>query len=124
LIVDAVDHHFELIADVKFLGIDGERELAEVQDAFGLAADVDEQLVLVLGDDQSDENLAFVENLEALFIHALFERELVFFDFFRRWRCDVGGGSNTVSPLLGAPDRFVRSHRRALRSSLKSEGDI
>ena len=46
--------------------------------AFGLAADVDEQFVLILRDDDAGEDLAFVENLQALFVHALLERELVF----------------------------------------------
>ena len=46
---------------------------------FGLAADVDEQFVLIFRDDDADEDLAFVENLEALFVESLLERELVFF---------------------------------------------
>jgi hypothetical protein len=64
---------------LEFLGLDRERELAEREDALGLAADVDEQFVLVFGDDDAGENLALVENLEALFVEALLERELVFF---------------------------------------------
>ena len=65
LLVDAMDHHFELVADVEFFGLDGERELAERKNAFGLAADVDEQFVLIFFDDDAGEDLAFVENLEA-----------------------------------------------------------
>ncbi len=72
------------------MGSIGERKLAETEYPFGLAADVDEQLVLILRDDEADEDLTFIENLEALFVHALFERELVFFEVFRRRRCDVG----------------------------------
>ncbi len=47
LLVDPMDHHLELVADVEFLRLDGERELAEWKNAFGLAADVDEQFVLI-----------------------------------------------------------------------------
>ena len=79
VLVDPMDHHFELVADVELFRLDRERELAEGQDALGLAADVDEQLVLIFCDDDAGEDLALVENLEALFVEALFERELVFF---------------------------------------------
>ena len=85
----------------------------KLEAAFGLAADVDEQLVLILGDDQAGEDLTFIEDFEALFVHALFERELVFFEFFRRRRCDVGS-SNEISPLLSAPGRKVPGHTAAL----------
>jgi hypothetical protein len=74
-----MDHHFEFVADVEFFGLDDERELAEGQDALGLAADVDQQFVLILCNDDADEDLAFVENFEALFVEPLLERELVFF---------------------------------------------
>jgi hypothetical protein len=74
-----VDHHLELVADVQFLGLDDEREFAEGEDAFGLAADVDQQFVLIFRNDDADEDLAFIENFEALFVEPLFERELVFF---------------------------------------------
>jgi hypothetical protein len=63
-----VDHHLELIADFQFLRLDRKREFAETENAFGLAADVDQQLVLVFGDDDAGEDLALVENLEALFV--------------------------------------------------------
>jgi hypothetical protein len=76
-----MDHHFEFVADAELFGLDDERELAEGQDALGLAADIDEQLVLIFCNDDADENLAFVENLEALFVESLLERELVFFFF-------------------------------------------
>ena len=46
-VVDAMDHHFERVADLEFFGIDGEREFAERKNAFGFAADVDEQFVLI-----------------------------------------------------------------------------
>jgi hypothetical protein len=74
-----MDHHFEFVADAEFFRLDDERKLAEGQNALGLAADVDEQLVLIFCNDDADENLAFVENLEALFVQPLLERELVFF---------------------------------------------
>jgi hypothetical protein len=74
-----MDHHFEFIADAEFFRLDDERKLAEGQNALGLAADVDEQLVLIFCNDDADENLAFVENLEALFVESLLECELVFF---------------------------------------------
>jgi hypothetical protein len=48
---------------------------------------------LIFRDDHAGENLAFVEDLEALFIEALFERELVF-EFFCWLRYDIGA-SNT-----------------------------
>ncbi|MGC1382006.1 MAG: hypothetical protein WA814_13405 [Candidatus Baltobacteraceae bacterium] len=63
-----MDHDFEGIADFEEFGIDCERELAEGENAFGLAADVDEQFVLVLLDDGSVEDLAFVEDLERFFV--------------------------------------------------------
>jgi hypothetical protein len=74
-----VDHHFEGVADLELLRLDRERQLAEREDAFGLAADVDEQLVLVLGDDDAGEDLALVEDFQGLFVQALLECELVFF---------------------------------------------
>ena len=79
LIVDPVDHHFERVADFQILWLDRERKLAKAQEAFRLPADVDEQLVLVFGDDHAGEDLALVENLEAFFVQALLERQLVFF---------------------------------------------
>jgi hypothetical protein len=95
-----MDHHLELIADAQFLRFDRERELAEGQDAFGLAADVDEQFVLIFCDDDAGENLTFVKNFEALFVEALLECELVlFFVECRRFRRDSGGNS-FVLPLL------------------------
>ena len=62
LIVDAVNHDFERVADLEVFGLDGEAEFAEGQRALGLAADVDEQFVLVLRDDDAGEHLAFIEN--------------------------------------------------------------
>ena len=55
-------------------GIDGERELAEGKDAFGLTADVDEHFVLIFLNDGAGEYLAFVENFERFFVKALLER--------------------------------------------------
>ena len=63
VLVDPMDHHFEFVADVELFRLDDERELAEGKNAFGLAADVDEQLVLIFCDDDAGEDLAFVENL-------------------------------------------------------------
>jgi hypothetical protein len=74
-----VDHDFQGVADLQLFRLDDERKLAERQNAFRLAADVDEQLVLVLGDDDAGEDLTLVENLEALFVQALLEGELVLF---------------------------------------------
>jgi hypothetical protein len=74
-----VDHDFQGVADLELLRFDRKRELAEREDAFGLAADVDEQFVLILGDDDAGEDLTLVENLEALFVQALLEGELVLF---------------------------------------------
>jgi hypothetical protein len=86
-----VDHDFQGVADLQLLRLDRQRELAERQNPFGLAADVDQEFVLILGDDDAGEDLALVENLEALFVQALLECELVFFfvvDFgCRRGRC-------------------------------------
>jgi hypothetical protein len=79
LVVDPVDHDFQGVADLQLLRLDDERKFAEGQNPFGLAADVDEQFVLVLGDDHAGEDLALVENLEALFVQALLESELVLF---------------------------------------------
>jgi hypothetical protein len=59
-----VDHDFQGVADFELFGFDRERQLTERQDAFGFAADVDEQLVLILGDDDAGENLAFVEDFQ------------------------------------------------------------
>jgi hypothetical protein len=74
-----VDHDLEGVADLQLLGLDRQRELAEREDALGLAPDVDEELVLVLGDDDAGEDLAFVQNLQRLFVQSLLECELVFF---------------------------------------------
>jgi hypothetical protein len=74
-----VDHDFQGVADLQLFRLDRERELAERQNPFGLAADVDQQLILVLGDDDAGEDLSLVENLEALFVQTLLECELVFF---------------------------------------------
>jgi hypothetical protein len=63
-----VDHDFQGVADLELLGLDRERELAEGENPLGLAADVDEQLVLILGDDDAGENLTLVEDLQALFV--------------------------------------------------------
>jgi hypothetical protein len=88
LVVDPVDHDFQGVADLELFRLDRERELAERQDAFGFAADVDEELVLILGDDDAGENLPLVEDLEGLFVQALLECELVFFFGDRRRRRD------------------------------------
>jgi len=69
-----VDHDFQGVADDEFLRFDRERKLAEGQDALGLAADVDQQFVLIFGDDDAGENLALVEDFQAFFVQALFER--------------------------------------------------
>lgn len=78
-LVDAVDHHFDGIADLEEFGIDGERQLAERKYAFRLSADVDQHFILVTLDDRTGENLALVENLERFFVKALLERQLIFF---------------------------------------------
>jgi hypothetical protein len=85
-----VDHHFERVADLELFGLDGQGKLAEGKRAFGFAADIDEQFVLVLRDDDAGEHLAFIENFQALFVQALLESELIFFFGFdcRRWRSD------------------------------------
>jgi hypothetical protein len=74
-----MNHYFEFVADAELFGLDDERELAEGQNALGLAADVDQQFVLIFCNDDADEDLTFVENLEALFVEPLLERKLVFF---------------------------------------------
>jgi hypothetical protein len=74
-----VNHDFERIADFEILRLDRERKLAEAQEAFRLPADIDEELVLIFGDDDAGEDLALVENLERFFVQALLERQLVFF---------------------------------------------
>jgi len=76
--VDAMNHHFDGIADLEQFGIDGERQLAERKYAFGLSADVDQHFVFVPLDDRPGENLSLVENLERFFVQALFERQLIF----------------------------------------------
>ncbi|MBV8582020.1 MAG: hypothetical protein JOZ86_15460 [Candidatus Eremiobacteraeota bacterium] len=86
-----MDHDFQGVADLQFFGLDRERELAERQNTLGLAADVDEKLVLILRDDDAGENLTFIEDLEALFVQALLERELILFFVDRRRRSDGGG---------------------------------
>jgi len=58
-----MNHHFEGIADFEQARIDGQREFAERQNAFGLASDVDEQFVFVFLNDRSGEDLALVEDL-------------------------------------------------------------
>jgi hypothetical protein len=90
LVVDPVDHDLKRVADLELFGVDGKAEFAEGQRALGFAADVDEQFVLILRDDDAGEHLAFVENFQALFVQALLERELIFFFGFdcRRWRSD------------------------------------
>jgi hypothetical protein len=96
-----VDHDFQGIADLQLLGFDRQRQFAEGQDALGFAADVDEEFVLVLGDDDAREDLALVENLEALFVEALFERELVFFFMGRLdGRLDGGRDGEVTSFVL------------------------
>jgi len=85
-----MDHDFERVADLQLFGLDGERELPEGKRPLGFAADVDEQFILILGDDDAGQDLPFVENLEALFVEALFERELVFFFDDRRFRRERG----------------------------------
>ena len=47
MLIDPMDHHFKFVADVELFGFDREREFAEGKHAFGFAADVDEQLVLI-----------------------------------------------------------------------------
>jgi hypothetical protein len=76
-----MDHDLELVAHLELFGLDRKRQFAEGERAFGLAADVDEQFVLVLRDDQAGEDLAFIEDLEAFFVETLLEGELVFFFF-------------------------------------------
>jgi hypothetical protein len=92
-----MDHHLERVADLERLEVDRERELARREHAFGFAADVDEQFVFVLLDDQTGEDLAFVEDLERLFVEALFERELILF-FFEVFGSDFGSRDGVVLP--------------------------
>ncbi len=116
LVVDPVNHHLELVADVEFLGIDGEREFPEAEDAFRFSADVDEEFVLILRDDDAGQYLALIEDLQALLVHALFECELVlqlFGGLGLPGRFDVGG-SDSVPLYFSAPGRIARSHPRAL----------
>jgi hypothetical protein len=93
-----MDHDFQRVADLELLGLDRERELTERENPLGLPADVDEQLVLILSDDDAGENLTLVEDLQALFVETLLERELVFFFVDRRRRRD--GGGNGVCDFL------------------------
>jgi hypothetical protein len=72
-------HHFERIADAQQFRIDGQRELAERQDAFGFAADVDQHFILIFLDDRAGKNLPLVEDFQRFFVEALFERQLIFF---------------------------------------------
>ncbi|HEX3550354.1 MAG TPA: hypothetical protein VHT53_08265 [Candidatus Elarobacter sp.] len=97
-----MDHDFQGIADLELFRLDRERELAEGQDALGLAADVDEQLVLILGDDDACENLTLVEDFQGLFVQALLECELVFFFVGGRrdGRLDGGGNGEVTSFAL------------------------
>jgi len=85
-----MDHDFQRVADFEFFGLDGEREFPEGKRPLGFAADVDEQFVLILRDDDAGQDLPLVENLEALFVEALFERELVFFFVERRFGRERG----------------------------------
>jgi hypothetical protein len=55
-----MDHHFERVADFEFFGFDRKRKLPEREDAFGFAADVDEQFVFVFLNDDAGEDLALV----------------------------------------------------------------
>jgi len=96
-----MDHDFQGVADLQFLGLDRERQLTEGQNALRLAADVDQKLVLVLCDDDAGEDLTLVENLEALFVEALLERELVFFFMGRLdGRLDGGRDGEVTSFVL------------------------
>ena len=126
LVVDPVDHDLELVADLQFLRLDRDRQLAEAEDTFGLAADVDEQLVLILRDDETREDLALIENLEALLVHALLERELIF-EFFRLRRSDVGScNANPLHSGAGSnrPVTPFETHPSASRTSLDSEAAV
>ncbi|MBV9719103.1 MAG: hypothetical protein JOZ77_07270 [Candidatus Eremiobacteraeota bacterium] len=69
-----MDHDFERVADAQEFRVDGERQLAERQHAFGLAPDVDEHFVFVFLDDRSGQYLTFIENFERFFVEALLER--------------------------------------------------
>jgi hypothetical protein len=84
-VIDPVDHDFEGVPDLEIFWFNGERELAERQNAFGLTADVDEQFVLVFLNDDAGEYLAFVQNLQRFFVETLFECELILF-FVVSWR--------------------------------------
>jgi hypothetical protein len=95
-----MDHDFQGVADLQLLRLDRERELAEGQNSLRLPADVDQELVLVLGDDDAGEDLTLVENLEALFVEALLESELVFFFMGRLDRRLDGGGNGEVTSFV------------------------
>jgi hypothetical protein len=58
-----MNHNLELVANLECFGLDREAELAERKRAFRFASDVDEQLFLVLGDNDTGEDLALVEYL-------------------------------------------------------------
>ena len=88
LIIDAMNHHLKGVVHLKGARIDCEREFAEGENAFRFAADVDEQLVLILGDNQSVKDLSFIEDFQRFFVEALLQRELVFFFFLVR-RSDI-----------------------------------
>ena len=64
VVVDAMDHHFQRIADFQIFGLYGQREFAERQRAFGFAADIYQQFILILRDDQSVEDLSLVQDFE------------------------------------------------------------
>ncbi len=88
IIIDAMNHHFELVADLERLRIDRETQLAERKRAFRLASDVDQQFFLILGDDDAGQDLTLVEDFQALFVEPLLEGELVFFSYRRFRRSD------------------------------------
>jgi len=76
--VDAMDEHLERVADLEIGDRHTRRKLATRDDAFGLAADVDEQFVVRLRDDQAGEDLTLIECAKALLVEALFECEFIF----------------------------------------------
>jgi hypothetical protein len=72
-----MDEHLERIANLEIGDAHTRRQFAPGHDAFGFAADVDEQLVMRLRDDDAREHLTFVEGSQTRFVELLFERELV-----------------------------------------------
>src|SRR5207248_8268237 len=84
------------------------RELADRDDAFGLVADVDEDLVLVDADDRPVDDLALVDRGE---------RRLVIRD---QLAVRTGGPNTLFDPRI--VQRLVRHERASIASKIKTPG--